>query len=344
MGAARKPPSRPRMSDVAAFAGVATKTVSRVVNDEPNVTEETKAKVLAAIAELGYQRDHFAGNLRRLDRRTHSIGLLFGAPDNPFSREMAIAVEQAMTSRRILVLISSLNGDVEREIGVVNELLRRRVDGFIVTTATQVLPPLALAQSQETPVVFVDGPALGMDADSVVGDNSGGASLGTRHLLERGHRRIAFLGPRRDVYTVHERHSGFAAELSRWGIQPDPDLIVEDLDEDSAAEVTVRMATSENPPDAIFSAQNLCSLGVVRGLRRVGAQNQIAVVGFDDVAGSDLIKPGLTVIEQDPKGLGDLAAETLLRRIDGSTSPFTTTVLPTRLIERGSGEIRPDVR
>jgi DNA-binding LacI/PurR family transcriptional regulator len=332
------------MKDVAALAGVGTKTVSRVMNGEPNVTQKTAARVLAAVAELGYEVDVTAGNLRRLGRRTNSIGLLIGAIDNPFSAGISEAIERAAISRRMVLLTSSLHVDPSRELIVVKQLLRRRVDGLFLTTATHSLDAVALAQKHGTVVVFVDGPPLGVSADAVMSDNRGGAALATRHLLEQGHRRVAYVGPRHDVHTIHERRRGYEEELTRWGLDMDPELIIEDVDQETARFATLDLMNRAHPPDAIFSSQNLCTVGVIRGLRHAAAQHQVALVGFDDLTAADLMDPAVTVIAQNPSAIGTIAADLLFRRLDGEDRPFTTTLLPVRLIERGSGEIPPGRR
>ncbi|WP_336629755.1 MULTISPECIES: LacI family DNA-binding transcriptional regulator [unclassified Microbacterium] len=327
------------MQDVAARAGVALKTVSRVINGEANVSARMEARVRTAIEELGYEPDVIAGNLRRLDRRTFSIGLLVGSSDNPFSTSLARAVEIVAFDHQTVVLSSSLHMDPSREREVVSALLRRRIDGLLLTTATHSLDVVTAAQERGLSIVYVDGPALGIEADAVFSDNAGGARLATRHLLEGGHRRIAYLGARKDVHTIAERRAGYLAELASWNVDADPALIIDDADEESAE--TAARALVEAGAQAIFCAQNLCTIGAVRGLHAIEAQHQVAVVAFDDIETGDILDPGLTVVRQDPAEMGRIAAEKLFQRVHGHTGVVTTTVLPVRLVTRGSGEIAP---
>jgi DNA-binding LacI/PurR family transcriptional regulator len=332
---------RARMSDVAALAGVGTKTVSRVMNGEPNVSAKTAAKVLAAVAELDYEVDLFAGNLRRLGRRTNSIALLIGAVDNTFSGGIARAVEGAALKRHSVLLTSSLHIDPSRELEVVGELLRRRVDGLLLTTATHSLEAVATAHERGTAIVFVDGPPLGVTADAVLSDNLSGAALATRHLLEGGHRRVAYIGARHDVYTVAERRRGYEEELARWNVPLDPALVIEDVERDTARAAVRELLARRDRPDAIFSSQNETTVGVIGGMRDAGVHHDLALVGFDDFPTADLLDPGITVIAQDPERIGSIAAELLFRRIAGEDSPAETIFVPVRLIQRGSGEIAP---
>ena len=175
------------MRHVAALAGVGVKTVSRVINGEPNVSAATIAKVTAAARTLDYQPDL----LRRADGRTRTLGLLVGSVDNPFAGAVHRAVEDAASEHGVAVFASSLDDDPDREQEAVSAFLRRRVDGLILTTVSESQAYLAPELRRGTPVVFVDREPAGITSDAVVSDNADGAALATRHLLERGHRRLA---------------------------------------------------------------------------------------------------------------------------------------------------------
>lgn len=336
------PSQRPTMRHVAALAGVGVKTVSRVINGEPNVSEATIARVQAAAASLHYQPDLHAGNLRRNDRRTHTLALLVGSVANPFSGALHRAVEDAAAQRGMAVFASSLDDDPARERGLVSAFLSRRVDGLILTTVSKSQGYLLPEQERGTPLVFVDREPVGIEADAIVSDNASGAASATRHLIEHGHRRIAYLGDRLDIQTARERHRGFLEELGRAGISTSSLPVIDNLhDENSARDAVNRLLDSDNPPTAIFSSQNLVTIGAVRALRDHDAHRRVALVGFDDVPLADLLEPGITVVAQDPQRIGELAAERMFARLDGDTSADRRYVVPTTLIVRGSGEIRP---
>ncbi|WP_345751475.1 LacI family DNA-binding transcriptional regulator [Microbacterium rhizophilus] len=332
------------MRHVAALAGVGVKTVSRVVNGEPNVSAATIAKVLDAARTLDFQPDLHAGNLRRADGRSRSLGLLVGSVDNPFAGALHRAVEDVALERGVAVFASSLDDDPEREQVAVAAFLRRRVDGLILTTVSGSQGYLAPELRRGTPVVFVDREPAGVESDSVVSDNADGAALATRHLLERGHRRIAYLGDRRGIQTAGERRRGFLEELGRHGVATRDVPVIEDLhDEESARRAALALLTGEEPPTAVFSSQNLVTIGVVRALRELGRHREVALVGFDDVPLGDLLEPGVTVVAQDPRAIGRIAAERVFARLDGDTGSPVREIVPTRLIARGSGEIPPEV-
>ena len=330
------------MKQVAALAGVGVKTVSRVVNSEPNVSADTIARVLDAIRALDYQPDVHAGNLRRADGRTGALGLLVSSVDNPFAAALHRAVEDTAAEHGVAVFASSLDDDARREEAAVAAFLRRRVDGLILTTVSDDLAYLATEARRGTPLVFVDREPAGAGWSSVVSDNAGGAAAATRHLLGHGHRRVAFLGDRLGIRTATERRRGFLEELGRAGLPASDAPMIDGLhDVESARRGTLELMSGAEPPTAVFSAQNLVTIGALHALRELGRHQDTALVGFDDVPLGDLLEPGLTVIAQDPQAIGRLAAEQVFARLDGDDAPPSSTVVPTRLIRRGSGEIPP---
>ena len=329
------------MLDVAALAGVALKTVSRVVNSEPGVSPELEAKVRRAIEQLNYRRDANAATLRRLGGKTQTIGLVLEDVSNPFSSELHRAVEDAARERGVLVFAGSCDEDPDRERELIGSFRERRVDGIVVPESHD-HTYLHEERRAGTALVFVDRPASHLDADSVVSDNRGGARQAVSHLLERGHLRIGFLGDLLSISTARERLRGYTDALEAAGIGADDDLIRTDLrDPDAAARAIDEMIAMPEPPTAFFTGQNLLTIGGVHALRHAGRERDIALIGFDDISLADMLDPAISVVAQDPQGLGRAAAEQLFRRLDGDTAPAVHRTIPVTLIARGSGEIRP---
>ena len=336
------PAQRPTMRHVAALAGVGLKTVSRVINEEPNVSDATIARVMDAASRLNYQPNLHAGNLKRTDKKTQTLGLLVGSVANPFAGALHRAVEDAARERGTAVFAASLDDDPLRERGIVEAFLRRRVDGLILTTVTKSQGYLLPEQDHGTPLVFVDREPVGLEADAIVSDNAAGSAKAVRHLIEHGHRRIAYLGDRHDIQTAGERKRGFMEEMAHAGIPTGDIPIIEDLHDAESAHHTARELLSvAEPPTAFFTSQNLVTLGAIRALRELGLHHTTALVGFDDFTLADLLEPGVTVIAQNPQRIGALAAERIFARLDGDDTGELTYVVPTKLIVRGSGEIRP---
>lgn len=328
------------MKDVAALAGVSIKTVSRVANGEPLVSADVITRVTAAIEQLGFRPDQRAGSLRRSNGQTGSIGLVVSSVANPFAAAVNRAVENAAVLRGFGVFASSIDDDPEREKPTIEALIRRRVDGLILTTVRKSQGYLVAEQRYGTPLVFIDREPTGIDADTIVSDHADGASLATRHLIERGHRRIAFLGDRTIIQSARERKRGFLEELGKHGIPSTQCPVIMDIhDGHASAKVVTDLLAGQDPPTAIFAAQNLLTEGAIRALRAMNAHHRVALIGFDDLPLGDLIDPGISVVAQDEHAIGVLAAERLFERIDGDKSAPATHVVPTRLISRGSGEI-----
>jgi LacI family transcriptional regulator len=333
---------RPTMLDVAALAGVGLKTVSRVVNAEPGVSPTLEAKVHRAIEQLNYRRDANASMLRRLGNKTQTIGLVLEDVANPFSSALHRAIEDSARARNVLVFAGSCEEDATRERELIGSFRDRRVDGIIVVPAGHDHIYLYEEQRAGTAFVFVDRPAGHLGADSVVSDNLGGAVAAVEHLLEVGHRRIAFLGDLLSISTAHDRLQGYTQALLHAGIAHDPALVRTGLrDPDVAAAAVDELLALTDPPTALFTSQNLLTIGGVHALRRAGLDQRIALIGFDDIPLADLVDPPISVIAQDPQAIGQAAAELLFRRLDGDTSPWVHHVMRVELIARGSGEIPP---
>jgi LacI family transcriptional regulator len=330
------------MVDVAALAGVALKTVSRVVNAEPGVSPELEAKVKRAIEQLNYRRDANAATLRRLGRKTQTIGLVLEDVSNPFSSALHRAVEDAARERGVLVFAGSCDEDPDRERELIGSFRERRVDGIIVVPASHDHTYLHEERRTGTALVFVDRPASHLDADSVVSDNLGGAKQAVDHLIERGHRRIGFLGDLLSISTAQERLRGYEKALDSAGVRPENELIQTELrDPEAAAAAIEAMLALRQPPTAFFTGQNLLTIGGVRALRQARRERELALIGFDDISLADMVDPAVSVVAQDPLAIGRTAANQLFRRLDGDTGPAVHHVIPVMLVARGSGEIPP---
>jgi LacI family transcriptional regulator len=333
---------RPTMREVATLAGVSLATVSRVINAEGSVRADLAERVQEAVALLGYRRDLTATNLRRADRASASIGLVFDDVANPFHSAVLRGVETVARTRGVLPLVGSSDQDSGRERELAEAFLSRRVDGLIVVPSSSDHSYLRADRDAGVALVFVDRPPAFIDADSVLSDNAGGASAATEHLIASGHRRIAFLGDQSRIFTAAERLRGYRAALGRHGIAFDDALVRMELSDSAAAsEAVAELLGLDDPPTALFTAQNLITIGAVARLRALGRHRDVALVGFDDLTLADAVEPGLTVVAQDAIQLGRRTAELLFARLDGDGGPTQRVVVPTTLIERGSGELAP---
>src|SRR3954449_2708180 len=321
---------RPTMREVAAVAGVSLSTVSRALNDDPKVDPRLADRVHEAVAMLGYRRDATATNLRRADRLSASVGLVFDDVANPFHAMLQRGIEDVARAHGVLAFAGSSDEDSGRERDLVQAFLSRRVDGLIVVPAGSDHGYLVRDRDAGVAVVFVDRPPGFIDADVVLSDHAGGARAATAHLLAAGHRRIAYLGDRRRIHSATERLRGHTEALAAAGLAYDPALVRMELEDSGmAARATADLLALADPPTAVFAAQNLITLGAVAALRARGVQHEVALVGLHDLPLADAVDPGLTVVAQDAGGLGRAAAEALFARLDGDGEPSRRGVLPT---------------
>jgi len=328
------------MHDVAALAGVSLATVSRVVNGKPGVAPAMQARVESAIERLDYRRNVNASSLRRLDRKTATIGLVLEDVANPFMSALHRAVEDRSRERGVLVFAGSCDEDSRRERELISALRARRVDGIIVVPASTdhgyLLPALRLG----TAMVFVDRRPGFLDSDSVTSDDLAGARAAVEHLGRAGHRRIAYLGAALTIGTARDRLQGYTDAMEDLGAKPQSSHVRPGLvTSDEAERAVTEMLCNPDPPTAILSGQNYFTIGAIKALRALGLQHEIALVGFDDFALADLLDPPVSVVSHDPAELGRTAADLLFRRLDGDDSPPQNIVCPFALIARGSGEV-----
>lgn len=332
--------ARPTMRDVAEAAGVSAKTVSRVVNGVDYVSAETLQVVNAAIEGLGFRRNEYARQLRQ--GTTATIGLVIEDIGDPFYSVLIRAVEDVALDRGYTLLAASSAENPDRARRLIESFTSRGVDGLIIVPASGSDVGLLRSEMEAgCTMVFVDRPAPGLAADTVLVDNRSGAQSGAAHLIAHGHRRIAYFGDDAELFTAAERRDGFLDALAAAGCEADPALIVMTNPHPDASQHEVdRILAAADPPTAVMTGNNRWSVRILRSLRVRELASSVAFVGFDDFELGDLMTPGATVIAQDPAAMGRTAAELLLRRIEGDTdSPRQHIRLSTTLIERGSGEL-----
>ncbi|WP_460447343.1 LacI family DNA-binding transcriptional regulator [Angustibacter aerolatus] len=325
------------LRDVAVAAGVSLRTASRVLNDDPKVASETRTRVQQAMRELRYTPDSMARSLRAGTDAT--IGLVVESVADPFFSELVEAVERAASAERKSVLVASTHRDPERERAVVAQMLQRRVSGLLLVPTAGDHAWLE-TRSPRTPMVLVDRAAPGVDADLVAIDDAAAARGAVEHLLAHGHRRIGYVGDHPDVPTSAARLAGYRDALTAHGLDVDELLVRADCPDPVTAGQATRDLLSRNgsAPTALLSAATRCSLGVVPALHATG-RTDVALVGFGDFAMADALQPGVTVVDHSAAAVGLAAAERLTERLADPGLPTTTTHVPVRLLQRGSGEL-----
>ena len=321
------------MREVGALAGVSSKTVSRVVNGDRYVSDDVRVRVTRAIDELQYVPNTLAQTFRA--GRDTAIGVAVPSMTDPFFGGVIEAIAEQARAQNLAVLITQL-GAPEDEQAAVEALLQRQVAGLIIAPISTDHRYIAKWQ-QRTQFVFVDRAGHRIAADSVVHDDQGGAREATLHLLQAGHRRIAFVANALAIDTPTRRLQGYRDALAECGIDPDPDLEVNDHDDRDFADRTfARLLDLAEPPTAIFCSASQLSIRLIPWLH-ANNRTDIGFVSFGDFPMADSLLPPVTVIEQDPQALGITAVQRLFTRIETPTRRLKRhLVLPVHLKVRAS--------
>ncbi|WP_214323053.1 LacI family DNA-binding transcriptional regulator [Nonomuraea sediminis] len=327
-------PKRPTMVDVAREAGVALRTVSRVVNDDPTVGPEYAARVQAAITALNFRPDERARQLRLGVSGTIGAAVRRIAETNP----ALAAIERTARDAGLTLLASSTDFDDKREREILVSMCRQRLDGIIVEPIGESHSYLEPELAAGMPLVAMDRPMSGVSVDSVMSDNAAGIGMAFRHLHQHDHRRIAYIGHEERVYSGHERAAAFRACLLAHGQSVDGLVFPGETTPERVAAALDAALHGPDPATALVTGNMDTTLTV---LRRLGptAASRLAIVAFDEVPLADLLQPALTVVAQDTAAIGRTAVELLRARIADSGRPVQNVVVPVSLTVRGSGEL-----
>lgn len=327
---------RPTMHDVARVAGVSPATVSRVVNNERYIRDETRAAVERAIAELGFQRNEAARALRP-GQTTDTIALIIEDVANPFWSAITDGAEEVARKYRHMLVVGSTRHSYDRERELLRDLvLRRRVDGVLVVPTAQPQHDLHAELSRWAPIVFIDRKPVGVAADAVLLDNQGGARAAVEHLIAQGHRRIAYVGGDPTVTTGAKRLAGYKKALKQGGLPVDPAMIRLNAHTVADAHAAATALLTE-PVDAIFADNNRMAVGVLQALHDHGGP--VGLAAFDDVELAALLSRPVALVTYDAAKLGAHAAELLFARIGGAAGPPKRSVHRTTLVTRGGVDV-----
>ncbi|MEV6620693.1 LacI family DNA-binding transcriptional regulator [Amycolatopsis sp. NPDC051106] len=330
-----QPSSRVTIRDVAAHAGVSVATVSKVINDRYGVSAATLAKVRAVIEELGYEASLVAQSLR--NHRTNVIGILV-ADLEPFSTELLKGAADAIRGSGFELVVYSAGGRTGDPVGWEKRYLSR-LSGTLVDGAVLVTPAVSLEAVPGTPVVAVDPHTGPSHLPTIDSDNLRGAQLATEHLLDLGHRRIAFLAGRPDLESASLRKAGYLRALEAAGVSADESLIrVGAYDPEVSAASAHDLLTGPDRPTAVFAANDISAIATVGAARELGLSvpDDLSVVGFDNVPESALCSPPLTTVDQPIREMGHRAISMLIALINGDEVGRTHVTLDTGLVVRSS--------
>ncbi len=328
----------PTLQDVAELAGVSVATASRVLSGYGSSSPEVRAKVTAAAAKLGYRRNSLARSM--ITGTTHTLGLVVADIENPFFARAARGVADVAHRAGYEVLLVNSDEDPATERAAVRTLGDKQVDGLIIAPASaDGGAHLAELVGRGTPVVQIDRVLPGIESDAIVVDNEAAARRVIEHLAALGHRRIALLTSQGLIHTNQARLAGYLQGLEAAGIPVADDLIrMAQYTREAAVREAEAVLSLAEPATAVFTTDNLMSLGAFDGAQRAGRSvpDEVSLVGFDDLEWTTIVRPPLTVVAQPVYELGAAAATRLLERIEGDESPARTITLATTFIVRAS--------
>ncbi len=327
---------RVTLQDLAAHAGVSRSTVSLVLRGSPLVADDTRERVKASIAALGYVYNRGAATLR--SRRTYTVGLLVCDVTNPFFAELTAGVDAALDRQGYVAFLANTGESPERQRRFIERMREQHVDAIVICPADG-MPRSFVDESSvwETPCVQVLRYLRGHDEDYAGPDYLMGADIATEHLIKRGHTRIAFIGGDTRHSATRERYAGYRQALARHGLDYEHILHTPLTRREGAAAVTA-LLDDEKPATAALCYNDVVAFGAMLGLQSRGITpgDGFAVVGFDDVDEAALTRPALTTVSTNAFQVGEEAARLALRRIGRRGEAHERVVLPPRLIVRQS--------
>jgi LacI family transcriptional regulator, galactose operon repressor len=318
-------------------------TVSRVLNDYPDVSAETRERVRQAIAEEGFVPDRTARSL--VTGRSQVVGVILetgaGHPDlqHPFFQEVLDGLKHTVGTLGYDLLLFSTDGSGPGAHSYLNRMRHHRVDGVVVMGADRHDPMVDELVRSGVACMAVDLDLRGERAGYVSSDNVAGAALAVRHLHDLGHRRIAFIGGNAGTRPGADRLVGFRNEVERLGLAlPAGYLQDGDFYPRSGQAAMTALLELPRPPTAVVVAADLMAAGAIQSAAEhgLGVPDDVAVVGFDDIQIARLLRPALTTIRQDKRGLGAAAGEALIRLIADRDATPPVITLPVELVVRGS--------
>lgn len=328
---------RVTISDVAELAGVSYQTVSRVINNNPNVSVATRQRVQEIVAETGYRPSHIARSL--VTARTATIGLIVPDISNPFFSAVARGADQIASENGYSILLCNTGEDASREIDLLNLLHERYVDGVILCGSRLEDVPLKKALSQFRAKVLLNRCLSDGTIPAVLVDDALGGYMITQHLLQIGHKAVGFVAGPTASYSGNQRLKGYKKALAGADIEPRPGWVQHGLPTTTAGEEATNLLLNANPElSALFCFNDLVALGALRQCAALGRRvpTDIAVTGFDDILLAGVVSPALTTCHVPRAEMGSQSVMMLLDCIDDEIDRCDKIVIKPELVIRNS--------
>jgi len=317
--------NKPTIRDVAEQAGVSVATVSHVINGTHYVSAELTQRVLDAVEKLGYRPNRLAQALSR--KVIPLVALIVPDISNPYWSQVARAVQDVTDEHNYSVIVCSTDGVLERELRFLSSL-SGWISGLILHPYRAPYEHYSRSIGSDVAVVILGDFLMAEERpgnwDNVLGDNEGGARAAVEHLLELGHRRIAFIQGPEGTPSSTRRLAGFRDALESAGVPIDESLLIPgDYTREAGRAGIVKLLEADHPPTAVFCANDLVALGVLEAAQQRGCRvpQDLSVVGFDDIDEARRASPSLTTVVGPPQRLGKVVGDTLIERLKGRTEP-----------------------
>lgn len=327
------------IKDIAKKANVSVTTVSRVLNNKPDVGDQTRTKILKLIEELNYKPNSVARGL--VMQKTHTIGLIIPDISNPFFPQVARAIEDKAQKSGYSIIFFNTDNHLEKEKKAVELFKSKQVDGLIVSLSLGNEEILKELKAANYPVVQIDRSVLSNSYPLVSIDNKNSAYQMVEYMLKKGYKKIAHITGDLKTTTARDRLAGYKKALNDYQVEINEDYIIKgDYTQQLAFEAMQTLLKLKEPPTAVFAANDLSAAGVYKALFAAGLNipADIAVAGHDDIDIASLLRPELTTMRQPKYSLGEKAVSVLLKMIDNYEAEVEAQILKTKLVIRESVE------
>lgn len=325
------------IKDIAKKADVSVTTVSRVLNNKPDVGDDTRAKILKIIDQLNYNPNSVARGL--VMQKTHTIGLIIPDISNPFFPQVARAVEDKAQKLGYSVIFFNTDNNLEREKKAVELFQSKQVDGLIVSLSLGNEAVLKTLKAADYPVVQIDRSASDKLYPLVSIDNQNSAYQLVEYLFKKGHRKIAHISGDLNTTTAQARMKGYKEALKDYKLELNSDYIIKgDYSQQSGLKAMEKLLNLTERPTAVFAANDLSAAGAYKAIFAAGLEipQDIAVAGHDDIDIASLLRPELTTMRQPKYDLGEKALTVLMEMIENNKFNLKNQILETNLIIRES--------
>ncbi|MFW6007087.1 MAG: LacI family DNA-binding transcriptional regulator [Halanaerobiales bacterium] len=338
----------PSIKDVARLADVSISTVSRVINNHPNVSEEKRREVKKAIEELDYVPNALAQSL--VTNNTNSIGILIADIVNDFYSILVRSIEDILNEKGYFTIIGNTDWEEKKEKRYVNYFMQKQVDGFILASTT-LKDDFINEIAQNVPIIALDRNIESNIIDKIRVDDYKGGYKATEHLIKAGYKKVIHLQGPAGIISAEDRKRGFKDCINKYNISEKnmdiiPGCYMEECGFEGIQKYFKKRKINSNEDIketiGVFAANDAMAFGLLKYLKQynIDCPGKIGVVGFDNVGFADYSNPPLTTIKRPIKKMGEIAADILLDRLNQEKDHFKQTItLDVKLVERNSTKI-----